>query len=101
MGSEIIYEVDKLRVTTYFDPLQPSTFENLVPDYTDFDKITETVIFPSSGSGPGGIGGSGGGGVKFDHSLWQEARNGTGIWSTGEIQIHNLKIFVRDCRYFK
>ena len=73
------------------DSLQPSTFENLVPDYTDFDKITETVIFPSSGSGPGGIGGSGGGGVKFDHSLWQEARNGTGIWSTGEIQTHNFK----------
>ena len=82
--------MDKLRVTTQFDPSQPSTFENLVPDYTDFDKITETVIFPSSGGGPGGIGGSGGGGVKFDHSLWQEARNGTGIWSTGEIQTHNF-----------
>ena len=61
------------------DELQPSTFENLVPDYTDFDKITETVIFPSEGVG----GASGAGGVKFDHSLWQEARNGTGIWSTG------------------
>ena len=60
--------------------MQPSTFENLVPDYTDFDKITETVIFPSEGGSGSGVGG---GGVKFDHSLWQEARNGTGIWSTG------------------
>ena len=76
-----------------------------MPDYTDFDKITETVIFPSEGGT-----GSGGGGVKFDHSLWQEARNGTSIWSTGTVHngvglgnisrvdnCHKLDLVIMDC----
>lgn len=43
----------------------PSTYENVLHDYADFDNLQETVFFPGEGN--------------FDHTFWHA--NGSNIWS--------------------
>jgi leucine-rich repeat-containing G protein-coupled receptor 6 len=45
----------------------PSTYENIIPDYSDFGNLKETVFFPGEGEG-------------FDQSLWN-ANDSSAFWS--------------------
>ncbi|TRY73241.1 hypothetical protein TCAL_02569 [Tigriopus californicus] len=51
----------------------PSTYENIIPDYSDFGGLQETVFFPGEGN--------------FDHALWHS--NNSDIWSNNGVQDPN------------
>jgi len=45
----------------------PSTYENLIPDYTDFGTLKETVFFPGEHG-------------DLDHSIW-DTNDSSVVWS--------------------